>query len=113
MDWLGIQALAFGREVGELRFDSDALAEEIGLTVKLTRFRIEGKDWFDRAGQQAIYLPGQSFSVETSHFNGLLFNLCPQRLAETISEVTRHRVPLELAERWVQRPVSIDLADPR
>ena len=68
MDWLGIQALAFGREVGELRFDSDAFAEETGLTVKFTRFRIEGKDWFDRAGQQAIYLPGQSFSVVTSHF---------------------------------------------
>ena len=166
MEWLGTQPLVFGREVGELRFDSVALAEEIGLTVKLTcfearhitqpfahrahcllagrmavsaatyvslvastadhsdstleipyfgstRFRIEGKDWFDRAGQQAIYLPGQSFSVETSHFNGLLFNLCPQRLAETISEVSRHRVPLELAERWVQRPVAIDLADPR
>ena len=77
MDWLGIQALAFGREVGELRFDSDPFAEETGLTVKLIRFRIEGKDWFDRAGQQAIYLPGQSFSVETSHFIGLLFNLCP------------------------------------
>ena len=77
MDWLGIQALAFGREVGELRFDSDAFAEETGLTVKSTRFRIEGKDWFDRAGQQAIYLPGQSFFVETSHFNGLMFNFCP------------------------------------
>ena len=166
MDWLGTQTLAFGSEPGELRFDSDALAEEIGLTVRLTcfearqisqpfahrahcllagrmaisaatyvplvastaehsdstleipyfgstLFRIEGKDWFDRAGQQAIYLPGQSFSVETSHFNGLLFNLCPQRLAETISEVSRHCVPLELAERWVQRPVAIDLADPR
>ena len=130
MEWLGTQTLAFGSEPGELRFDSDALAEEIGLTVKLTcfearqisqpfahrahcllagrmaisaasyvplvastaehsdstleipyfgstRFRIEGKDWFDRARQQAIYLPGQSFSVETSHFIGLLFNLCP------------------------------------
>jgi len=166
MGWLDTQTLAFGRELGELRFDSDALAEEIGLTVKLTcfearqisqpfahrshcllagrmavsaatyvplvastsdhsdstleipyfgctRFRIEGKDWFDRAGQQAIYLPGQSFSVETSHFNGLLFNLNPQRLAATISEVSRRRVPLELAERWVQRPVAIDLTDPR
>ena len=61
-----------------------------------THFRIEGKDWFDRAGQQAIYLPGQSCSVETSHFNGLLFNLNPQRLATTISEVSRHRMPLEL-----------------
>ena len=49
MDWLGTQALAFGREVGEWRFDSVALAEEIGLTVKLTRFRIERKNWFDRA----------------------------------------------------------------
>ena len=49
MDWIGIQALAFGREVGELRFDSDAFAEETGLTVKFTRFRIEAKDWFDRA----------------------------------------------------------------
>ncbi len=76
-DWLGTKALAFGREVGERRFDSVALAEEIGLMVKLTRFRIEGKDRFNRAGQQAIYLPGQSFSVETSHFNGLLFNFCP------------------------------------
>ena len=165
MGWLDKQTLAFGREFAELRFDSDALAVEIGLTEKLTcfearqisqpfahrahcllagrmavsaatnvplvastsdhsdstleipyfgntRFRIEGKDWFDRAGQQAIYLPGQSCSVETSHFNGLLFNLNPQRLATTISEVSRDRVPLELAERWVQRPVAIDLADP-
>ena len=48
-NWLGTKALAFGREVGEWRFDSVALAEEIGLTVKLTRFRIERKNWFDRA----------------------------------------------------------------
>lgn len=41
--------MAFGQEVGEWRFDSVALAEEIGLTVKLTRFRIERKNWFDRA----------------------------------------------------------------
>ena len=166
LEWLGTQKLAFGRELGELRFDSEALAEEIGLTVKLTcfearqisqpfahrahcllagdmavsaatyvplfastaecnestleipyfgstRFRIEGKDWFDHAGQQAIYMPGKSFSVETSHFNGLLFNLNPQRLALTIGEVSRHCVPLELAERWVQQPVVIDLTDPR
>jgi hypothetical protein len=166
LEWLGTQRLAFGCEQGELRFNSDALADEIGLTVNLTCFeprqknqpfahlasyllagdmavsaatyvplvastteysesileipyfgstcfRIEGKDWFDRAGQQAIYLPGQSFSVETGHFNGLLFNLNPKRLALTISEVSRHSVPLELAERWVQRPVAIDLVDPR
>ena len=38
MGWLDTQTLAFGRELAELRFDSDALAEEIGLTVKLTCF---------------------------------------------------------------------------
>ena len=43
-DWLGTKALAFGRDVCLLRFDSDSLAKEIGLTVKLIRFRIEGKD---------------------------------------------------------------------
>jgi hypothetical protein len=166
LQWLGSQRLAFRDQHGELRFDSDALAEEIGLTVNLTRFeprqnrqefahrasfllagdmaisastyvplvasttdysestleipycgttryRIEGRDWFNRAGQQALYLPGQSFEVETGHFNGLLFNLNPRRLAETIGAVSHHRVPLELAERWVQRPVAIDLGDPR
>ena len=49
-----------------------------------TRCRIEGCDWFDRAGQQALYLPGQEFEVEADHFHGLLFNLNPQRLVQTI-----------------------------
>lgn len=78
-----------------------------------TRYRIEGRDWFNRAGQQALYLPGQAFEVETSHFNGLLFNLSPARLATAIGQVSQQRVPLELAERWVQRPVAINLDDPR
>lgn len=164
--WLAAQPLAFGNDLARWRLDSDALAEEIGLTVNLTRFesrrgshdfahraafllagdiafsastyvplvastgdysestleipyfgstrfRLEGKDWFDRAGQQALYLPGQSCEVETGHFNGLLFNLNPQRLAAMVGVVSRHRVPLELADRWVQQPVPIDLNDPR
>jgi hypothetical protein len=78
-----------------------------------TRYRIEGQDWFNRAGLQALYLPGQAFDVETSHFNGLLLNLNPCRLAETIGLVSRGAVPLELAERWVQNPLAIDLRDPR
>jgi hypothetical protein len=149
-----------------MRFDSEALADEIGLTVNLTRFepldnrqpfvhrsscllagdmavsaaayvplvastddysestleipyvgstryRIEGRDWINQAGHQALYLPGQAFDVETDHFNGLLFNLNPQRLVQTIGRESKHRIPLELAERWVQRPVPIDLRDPR
>jgi hypothetical protein len=78
-----------------------------------SRFWIEGKEWFDRAGQQALYLPGQAIDVETEHFSGLLFNLNPQQLVETIAQESRRVVPLELAERWVQRPVPIDLQDPR
>jgi hypothetical protein len=78
-----------------------------------TRYRSEGKDWFNRAGLQALYLPGQPFDVETSHFNGLLLNLKPCRLAETIGLVSRGTVPLELAERWVQSPLVINLGDPR
>jgi len=78
-----------------------------------TRFRIEGRDWCDQAGKQALYLPGQASDVETSYFNGLLFNLNPGRLAETIGRVSGHRVPLELAERWVQRPVPIDMREAR
>jgi hypothetical protein len=78
-----------------------------------TRFRLEGRDWYDQAGQQALYLPGQASEVETGHFNGLLFNLNPGRLAENISMVSRRAVPRELAERWVQRPVPIDMHDPR
>ena len=64
--------------------------------VGSTRFRIDGKV-LDRAGQQSIYQPGQSCSVETSHFNGLLFNFNPKRLMATISEISRQRVLLELA----------------
>lgn len=78
-----------------------------------TRYRIEGKDWFNCAGRQALYLPGQALDVETSHFNGLLLNLNPSRLAVTIGVVSRGAVPLELAERWVQQPLAIDLRDPR
>jgi len=164
--WLQGQRLAFADELGEMRFDSEALADEIGLTVNLTRFEpresrqafahrascllagdmalsaaayvplvastdaysesmleipyvgstryhIEGQDWFDRAGQKALYLPGQAFEVETDHFNGLLFNLNPQRLVQTIGLESKRRIPLELAERWVQRPVPINLCDPR
>lgn len=166
LTWLEHQQLAFGQHVSELRFDSNALADEIALTVNLhhfearewdqvfahratcllagdmavsaaaymplvastsdysestleipycgtTRYRIEGRDWFDRAGHQALYLPGQAFQVETSHFNGLLFNLNPARLAHTIGAMSQHRVPLELAERWVQQPIPINLADSR
>jgi hypothetical protein len=166
LQWLGSQRLAFGQERSDLRFDSNDLAEEIGLTVNLrrfearhasqpfahraayllagdmavsaaayvplvastsdysestfeipyfghTRYRSEGRDWFNRAGQQALYLPGQPFEVETGHFNGLLFNLNPQRLAEAIGAESRRQVPLELAERWVQQPAAINLADPR
>ena len=166
VEWLGCQRLAFGQEQSELRFDSNDLADEIGLTVNLrrfearqcrqpfahlasyllagdmavsaaayvplvastsdysesafeipyyghTRYRIEGHDWFNRAGQQALYLPGQAFEVETGHFNGLLFNLNPQRLAATIGTESRRQVPLELAERWVQQPAAINLRDPR
>lgn len=164
--WLQTQRLAFGHQLRELRFDSNALADEIGLTVNLNRFEarqrtqafahqavcllagdmaisaaayvplvastsdysestleipyfgatrycIDGKDWFDRAGHQALYLPGQASQVETDHFNGLLFNLNPARLARTIGTMSRRRVPLELAERWVQQPIPINLADPR
>lgn len=164
--WLEEQCLAFANDRSALRIDSDALADEIGLTVNLrsfeprenrqlfahrasfllagdmaistaayvplvastddysestleipyfgsTRYRIEGRDWFDRAGQQALYLPGQSFEVETNHFNGLIFNLNPQRLVQAIGQEGRRRIPLELAERWVQRPVPINLRDPR
>lgn len=50
--------------------------------------------------------------METSHFNGLLLNLSPARLAATIGQVSQRRVPLELAERWVQGPVAINLGDP-
>jgi hypothetical protein len=78
-----------------------------------TRFRIEGQDWCDQAGEQALYLPGQASEVETGHFNGLLFNLNPGRLADIIGMVSHRRVPLELAERWVQRPVLVDMHDPR
>jgi|688.fasta_scaffold27595_12 hypothetical protein len=78
-----------------------------------TRYRIEGKDWFNRAGLQALYLPGQAFDVETNHFNGLLLNLKPFRLAQTIGLLSRGAVPLELAERWVQQPLVINLRDPR
>ncbi|MFM9103520.1 MAG: hypothetical protein ACKOPS_20180, partial [Cyanobium sp.] len=35
------------------------------------------------------------------------------RLATTIGRVSHGTVPLELADRWVQRPVPIDLRDPR
>lgn len=164
--WLEGQRLAFANELAEMRFDCEALADEIGLTVNLsrfepreihtafvhraccllagdmaisaatyvplvastddysesmfeipyvgtTRYRIEGRDWFDRAGQQALYLPGQSLEVETDHFNGLLFNLNPHRLVQTIGQESLRRIPLELAERWVQRPVPINLCDPR
>jgi len=164
--WLQAQRLAFGNDQGELRFDSADLADEISLTVNLTRFEsrelrqvfahrasfllagdmafsaaaymplrasteeysestleipyfgssrfwIEGREWFDRAGQQALYLPGQAIDVETEHFNGLLFNLNPQQLVQTIAQESRRQVPLELAERWVQRPVPINLSDPR
>lgn len=166
LPWLEAQRLAFANNHGEMRFDSEALADEIGLTVNLTRFEprengqafahrascllagdlavsaaayvplvastddysestleipyvgctryhIEGRDWFNRAGHQALYLPGQSFEVETDHFNGLLFNINPQRLVQTIGHESRRRIPLELAERWVQRPVPINLGDPR
>lgn len=78
-----------------------------------TRYRSEGKEWFNRAGLQALYLPGHPFDVETSHFNGLLLNLKPFRLAETIGLLSRGEVPLELAERWVQSPLVINLRDPR
>ena len=164
--WLLDQRLAFGDDQGEMRFDSAELADEIGLTVNLTRFEsrelrqvfahrasfllagdmafsaaaymplrasteeysestleipyvgssrfwIEGRKWFDRAGQQALYLPGQTLDVETEHFNGLLFNLNPQKLVLTIAQESRRQVPIELAERWVQRPVPINLGDPR
>lgn len=164
--WLEGQRLAVANDLAEMRFDSEALADEIGLTVNLsrfeprqthqafahrascllagdmaisaaayvplvastddysestleipyvgsTRYRIEGRDWFNRAGQQALYLPGQSLEVETNHFNGLLFNLNPQRLVQVIGQESHRRIPLELAERWVQRPVPINLRDPR
>jgi hypothetical protein len=78
-----------------------------------TRFRIDGQDWYNHAGLQALYLPGQSYAVETGHFNGLLFNLNPERLAEAIRTVSLSTVSLELAKHWVRRPVPIDLRDRR
>jgi hypothetical protein len=130
--WVRQQALAFANEHSAVRFEPSELADEIALAVNLTRFeprhsestleipfsgwtryRIEGKDWFNCAGMQALYLPGQAFDVETSHFNGLLLNLKPSRLAATIGLVSRGTVPVELAERWVQQPLAIDLRDPR
>jgi hypothetical protein len=164
--WLLAQQLAFANDLGEMRSDIVELADEISLTMNLTRFEarghrevfahrasfllagdmafsaaaymplrasteeysdsileipyvgssrfwIEGQEWFDRAGQQALYLPGQAFDAETEHFNGLLFNLNPQRLVESLSQESKRQVPLELAERWVQRPVPINLNDPR
>jgi hypothetical protein len=166
LHWVGSQTLAFADQSSDVRFDARDLADEIGLTVNLTRFearqsdqafvhrasyllvgdmaisaatyvplvastcdysgsileipyygstrfRIDGDDWFDHAGEQALYLPGEASEVETGHFNGLLFNLNPGRLAQTFAVVSRRRVPLELAERWVQRPVPINLRDPR
>jgi hypothetical protein len=164
--WLELQRLAFANDQAEMRFESEALADEIGLMANITRFeprergqafahkaslllagdmavsaavyvplvastedytestlglpyqgstrfRIEGRDWFDRPGQQALYLPGQAYEVETDHYNGVLFNLNPQRLVQTIGRESKGRIPLELAERWVERPVQINLCDPR
>lgn len=168
VQWLQRQRLVFGHAQNKLRlrFDSNALADEIGLTVNLhrfeardhphvfahrasyllagdiavstaayvplvastsdytestleipyfgsTRYRIGGQDWLNQAGQQALYLPGEGAEVETDHFNGLLFNLNPQRLASVIAATSKRRLPLELAERWVQQPLAIDLTDPR
>jgi hypothetical protein len=53
--------------------------------VKFTRFRIEGKDWFDRAGQQAIFCQVNPFLVRSATSMG-----CSSISARRVSHLQRY-----------------------
>lgn len=74
-------------------------------------YRIAGRTWSARAGQAAVFLPGEAMRVQADHHVGLVFNLSPQLLARHLCELP-HRPSIEQALAWVQRPHRINLRDP-
>lgn len=45
------------------------------------RFLIEGHTHLARAGHCALLLPGEGYSLETTHCSGVMFTVCPRELA--------------------------------
>ncbi|MEB3303188.1 MAG: helix-turn-helix transcriptional regulator [Cyanobacteriota bacterium] len=50
-------------------------------TLGEKRFVIDGRSYHARAGHGALFLPGDAYTLETSHCSGVMFTLCPRELA--------------------------------
>lgn len=50
-------------------------------TMGEKRFLINGRTHRARAGHCALFLPGEAYTLETTHCSGVMFSLCPKELA--------------------------------
>lgn len=50
-------------------------------------FQIDGRQHRARAGQNALMLPGEAYTLETSVCSGVMFSLCPRALASTATSM--------------------------
>jgi hypothetical protein len=74
-------------------------------------YRVAGRLFHAEAGRTAVYLPGEAMKIRTRHHIGIAYNLNPSLLARFLEEQDP-ALGLERALLAVQRPWSINLADP-
>lgn len=69
-------------------------------TLGEKRFVIDGRGYHARAGHGALFLPGDAYTLETSHCSGVMFTLCPRELALVASAMAGPGVlPFQPADR--------------
>jgi len=76
-------------------------------------YRIEGRRWRLLPGRRGLYLPGLAVEARCGLSCGLAYNLDPGLLARHICFLSPRRPALEAVMASLQRPLAINLDDPR
>jgi AraC-like DNA-binding protein len=68
------------------------------------RFQIGRHNYRVRAGHGALFIPGEAYSLETSHCSGVMFSLCPKALAAVAATIAGPESSLRFIP--IDRPVA-------
>jgi AraC-like DNA-binding protein len=80
-------------------------------TLGVKCFHVGRHTYRAQAGQAALFLPGEAYSLETGHCSGVMFSLCPREIAAVATTMAGPQSGLRLAP--IERPVSLRERDPR
>jgi AraC-like DNA-binding protein len=69
------------------------------------RFLINGRPYHARAGHNALLLPGEAYTLETSLCSGVVFSVCPEAVATVAAAMAGPATSLRLLP--VQQPVEL------